>query len=455
MGQSGELKDANRGVWVRRRESTDGRRPSSYTRLDVQHWFRYRRNPISRILSHVFAPRESGERGHAQGEAERTTTSSSRSSNGWRNRRKILEGSVASNENQVQLQKLVELLQKPAGERICSSKTDLKSVIEDFTAMEADAMCKLIQLALNIDNLRKEAAGKGKHRPGDPALAAQYGKNASTFQNWHNWGTRLLYLCGADGVRLSSIWTALDALYEKCPSTHIPALDNLKFVWGKDTFSFTDVAAANRVLEAVETNLYKLPPRASDWKLDPTSPWTPNPYPAYNFAPVVAMKTNSSTAALQNEPKVSGSFTDAAKLRQQRQMGAIHEQTFDPSSRSWSKLAPRPEKRKHPAGARAKEDGPAKRPATSSAVSSGHTKPPVLHKFTVVLTEKPKTVYNGMYRMPDSGKMTSLHRCGHIRMIEFPSSATPADIAVIIADKYSTLPAIAEGRISMFGFALL
>ncbi|KAJ7834449.1 hypothetical protein B0H14DRAFT_2590877 [Mycena olivaceomarginata] len=58
---------------------TSSFRPCFPRPYSFQHWFRYRRNPISRILSHVFAPRESGERGHAQGEAERTTTSSSRS----------------------------------------------------------------------------------------------------------------------------------------------------------------------------------------------------------------------------------------------------------------------------------------------------------------------------------------------------------------------------------------
>jgi hypothetical protein len=51
--------------------------------------------------------------------------------------------------------------------------------------------------------------------------------------------------------------------------------------------------------------------------------------------------------------------------------------------------------------------------------------------------------------------MTSLYRCGHIKTIEFRPSSTPKDIEVIVSDKYSTLPAILEGRASMFSFILL
>ncbi|KAF7372342.1 hypothetical protein MVEN_00094400 [Mycena venus] len=142
-------------------------------------------------------------------------------------------------------------------------------------------------------------------------------------------------------------------------------------------------------------------------------------------------KANTSTAPLQNPPK-SGSFVDAAKARQQRQMGHIKEQSYDPSSK-----------------------GPSKRTASATAVASGSTKsyPPI--KFTFVLVEKPKTVDEGMYRMPDSGRMTSLYRCGHIKTIEFPASSTPKDIKFIVSDKYSTLPAVLEGRASMFNFILL
>ena len=68
---------------------------------------------------------------------------------------------------------------------------------------------------------------------------------------------------------------------------------------------------------------------------------------------------------------------------------------------SWAKLAPRPEKRKHSTGMRTKEEGGSKRPANTSSVQSKSV--PML-KFTVALAEKPKTVHDGDYRMPDSGR---------------------------------------------------
>lgn len=51
--------------------------------------------------------------------------------------------------------------------------------------------------------------------------------------------------------------------------------------------------------------------------------------------------------------------------------------------------------------------------------------------------------------------MTSLYRCGLIRAIEFPSTATPKDIESIVVASYASLPAIVEGQISLFHFVLL
>ncbi|KAJ7909557.1 hypothetical protein B0H13DRAFT_2330262 [Mycena leptocephala] len=114
------------------------------------------------------------------------------------------------------------------------------------------------------------------------------------------------------------------------------------------------------------------------------------------------------SAPSQSPPKASGSFVDAARLRKERQMGHIHAQSYDPSSKIMSN--PRP-----------KDDGASKRAAIGAAVSSASIKPPAMIKFTFVLVEKPKLVDEGNYRMPDSGKMTSLYRCGHIK----PSNSRP------------------------------
>ncbi|KAJ7898849.1 hypothetical protein B0H14DRAFT_2556910 [Mycena olivaceomarginata] len=93
----------------------------------------------------------------------------------------------------------------------------------------------------------------------------------------------------------------------------------------------------------------------------------------------------------------------------------------------------------------------AKHPATGSTVSSGPTKPIPMSKFTFVLIEKPKMVDEGEYRMPDSGRMTSLYCCGHMRIIEFHTSATSKDMEAIVTDRYSS-PAIVEGKATCFPY---
>ncbi|KAJ6559456.1 hypothetical protein DFH09DRAFT_1083622 [Mycena vulgaris] len=134
-----------------------------------------------------------------------------------------------------------------------------------------------------------------------------------------------------------------------------------------------------------------------------------------------------------------------------RQMRQIHE-VVDPSSKihveSWSRLAPRPEKRK----SRTKDEGPVKRANISSATSSGSNKPPI--KFTFALVEKPQFGKIHSNRLERIG-MTSLYRCAHVLSVEFPPSATPKDIEATVTAKYSALPAIVEGRVSMFSFILL
>ncbi|KAJ7067740.1 hypothetical protein B0H15DRAFT_958165 [Mycena belliarum] len=106
---------------------------------------------------------------------------------------------------------------------------------------------------------------------------------------------------------------------------------------------------------------------------------------------------SSASAPTKEKPQApAGFFTESARLRQQRQMGQIHE-VLDPSSKihieSWARLAPRPDKRK----ARPKDEGPVKRTNTGNGGSAASLKPPV--KFTLVLVEKPAGVYAETYRM--------------------------------------------------------
>ncbi|KAJ7918546.1 hypothetical protein B0H13DRAFT_1869317 [Mycena leptocephala] len=82
-------------------------------------------------------------------------------------------------------------------------------------------------------------------------------------------------------------------------NTKLLALDNYQFVRGKDSFSFTNVAAADKVLETVETNL-----------------WTPNPYPTYEFAKVVSMKlpaTIEQSTALPFKKGEGKAFTETQR----------------------------------------------------------------------------------------------------------------------------------------------
>ncbi|KAJ7823892.1 hypothetical protein B0H14DRAFT_3729665 [Mycena olivaceomarginata] len=132
-------------------------------------------------------------------------------------------------------------------------------------------------------------------------------------------------------------------------------------------------------------------------------------------APSAAPPPSSSKAA----PPASGPAQSAPKIHVE----------------SWAKLAPCPEKRKHATSGRAKEGG-IKRAATGSAVSSGPTKLVPVVKFTFVLVKSQRWLMKASIGCPTL-------------------EATPKDIEAIVSDKYSSLPAIVEGKASMFNFVLL
>ncbi|KAJ6469215.1 hypothetical protein C8R47DRAFT_1223073 [Mycena vitilis] len=245
---------------------------------------------------------------------------------------------IFSNHHAPNLLALLEYLQTTSQppQRI-SGQSEMKALIADIQAMELNArandliyMCKLVQLVLNVDQLRidRKREGKDKRTLGIVAVAALYGfQPARTFQNWHTWGSRLLHLCSAGTMYMLVVIAALglrttlttayhdavkdinslaDALREVSDGkwqplvrrlikgiqylrqTSVPFLDDYRFVRGPDTFAFTDVLKGDVILQEVQTCLFKLPARAPDWAISDS--WAPHP-PVIIPANVVVIKT--------------------------------------------------------------------------------------------------------------------------------------------------------------------
>ncbi|KAJ7496940.1 hypothetical protein FB451DRAFT_1456977 [Mycena latifolia] len=247
---------------------------------------------------------------------------------------------IFSNEHSASLQGLISYLQNPItqGFQGISQATEMRALISDLGLLEKYAhandllyMCKLIQLALNVDQLRKDWIKAGNSRPlGIAAIGEQYGEAGRTFQHWHAWGSHLLHLCCAGtmylllpiatlGLRMTltheskesvrDINSLAEALREVSEGkwrplvrrlitaihylqgTSIPALQDYKFVRGLDEFTFTDVEKADKILQSVQTNLCKLPARAIDWDINASSPWNPLSTVRKDPAEVVVIQT--------------------------------------------------------------------------------------------------------------------------------------------------------------------
>ncbi|KAJ7769155.1 hypothetical protein DFH07DRAFT_769055 [Mycena maculata] len=222
------------------------------------------------------------------------------------------------------LQSLIVHLQNPTqGLEPLSGRTDMKSLVKDLISLETNAqvndllyMCKLIQLVLNVDQLRRDWREDGGARTlGVAAVAEEHGFKVRTFQHWHTWGSRLLHLCCA-GLRttltenyhdaVKDINSLADAIREVSEGkwrplvlrliagihylqgTPIPLLEDYQFVRGSNTFTFNDVKKGDEVL-----HLFKLPARAPDWNTHTSRPWAPLPSSAVTRKPadVVVIKT--------------------------------------------------------------------------------------------------------------------------------------------------------------------
>ncbi|KAJ7772910.1 hypothetical protein DFH07DRAFT_952882 [Mycena maculata] len=199
------------------------------------------------------------------------------------------------------LQGLIVYLQNPTqGLEPLSGRTDMKSLVKDLISLETNAqvndllyMCKLIQLVLNVDQLRRDWREDGGARTlGVAAVAEEHGFKVRTFQHWHTWGSRLLHLCCAGTMHILIIIACLglrttltenyhdavkdinslaDAIREVSEGkwrplvlrliagihylqgTPIPLLENYQFVRGSDTFTFNDVKKGDEVLQSVQT----------------------------------------------------------------------------------------------------------------------------------------------------------------------------------------------------------
>ncbi|KAJ7490347.1 hypothetical protein B0H11DRAFT_1912329 [Mycena galericulata] len=245
-------------------------------------------------------------------------------------------------ENQERLRDLLQRLRDPSslGAEVLSSGTDMDAVIGRLKLYETQRqvldfvqMCDLIQLALNVDNLRKEAVEAGNKPPGIRKIAKRYSKKKSTFYEWATAGFRLLHMCSAATFYILPILACLDlrSHLTKAPAKSdivrdinslsnalrevsdakwgllikrfmvpikyvqeqkIPLLETYKFVRGQETFGFSDVAEADRILDSVATGLYHLPARSSKWTLSPEELFEPPPeVPLLNRDDVINIQT--------------------------------------------------------------------------------------------------------------------------------------------------------------------
>ncbi|KAJ7742004.1 hypothetical protein DFH07DRAFT_50917 [Mycena maculata] len=176
-------------------------------------------------------------------------------------------------------------------------------------------MCKLMQLVLNVDQIRRDWIAAGNKRTlGIAAVGALYGVADRTFQNWHTWGTRFLHLCCAGTMHILVIIASLSmrtcftkgyknttndinslaevlrevaerrwgllvrhliSVVHYLRGISIPVLDNYHFVRGEDDFTFNStIDQVDKILESIQTNLMTLPPPGrslgceSIWPLD-------------------------------------------------------------------------------------------------------------------------------------------------------------------------------------------
>ncbi|KAJ7273893.1 hypothetical protein C8J57DRAFT_1224802 [Mycena rebaudengoi] len=266
---------------------------------------------------------------------------------------------VFSDEYGPQLLTLISHLQKPeqASPIPRSGTADMKALLKDIDQLEQNAqvaelfyMCKLIQFALNIDQIRREWARTHPRKLGLEPIAKQFGRSHTSFVNWFTWGSRLLHLAHAGTFYILPIMACLglgrsfsrgtsevvaiinslaDALREISDDkwaclvrrlldairyvryAPMPELTKYQFFRGEDTFTFGDIENADRVLDMVEVQLLKLPPRAPDWS------WTGLPADGlWSPAEVVVIQTPlklERTSTLPFKPEDAKTWTESKR----------------------------------------------------------------------------------------------------------------------------------------------
>ncbi|KAJ7629551.1 hypothetical protein B0H17DRAFT_1187876 [Mycena rosella] len=219
-------------------------------------------------------------------------------------------------------------------------------------------MISLIQLALEIDQLKIEAVKAHKRKPGLPAISEKMGVERSTFQEWVTAGMRLVHLCATGTLYMLPILAALglrtfltkkehvdslnslaDALREVSDSKwgplvkrlmgamryiqtqDIPLFKNQKFRRGDECFGFTDTLEADHILCTVETkigSLFTLPERSALWdQADPSLYTTPPTFDT--FPEVVKIRT---PLVLEKSTKVPFEKTEASALTERERVFA-------------------------------------------------------------------------------------------------------------------------------------
>ncbi|KAJ7771977.1 hypothetical protein DFH07DRAFT_953265 [Mycena maculata] len=211
----------------------------------------------------------------------------------------------------------------PTSYDILTIVAHVKAQTNSLQMSELHYMLTLVQLALSIDCLQRDRVAKGLPKMTQDDLTDTYsaGTKRRTFVNWLAAGRKLLLLCAAGTMYVLPLLAALNMRTkitgETSSPTDIGSLANairqvkhgmwlpmvrrlmipIKFMQSHEGYlcslrlnydvpvgvleeprseliPFHDVSRLDGILDQVETNLYKLPPRSVEWSMANTLPWT-------------------------------------------------------------------------------------------------------------------------------------------------------------------------------------
>ncbi|KAJ7670478.1 hypothetical protein B0H17DRAFT_1183717 [Mycena rosella] len=175
-------------------------------------------------------------------------------------------------------------------------------------------MISLIQLSLEIDQLKIEAVKAHKRKPGLPAISEKMGVERSTFQEWVTAGMRLVHLCAAGTLYMLPILAALGLRTFLTKKEHVDSLNSLADAlrevsdskWGPLVKRL--MGAMRYIQTQMIGSLFTLPERSALWdQADPSLYTTPPTFDT--FPEVVKIRT---PLVLEKSTKVPFEKTEAS-----------------------------------------------------------------------------------------------------------------------------------------------